>query len=94
MDVDGTLQLFNSDHVRERDKALLRSILVGSVWNGFLLQRVKGQRVPCRFCGLVEIREHPQFHDLTRMDKAPWPGVCFGLLVASSLWGQWWFSLG
>ena len=51
LDVDGTLLLLNSDHVRERDKALLRSILVGGVWNGFLLQKVKGLRVPCRFCG-------------------------------------------
>ena len=35
LDIDGTLQLLNSDHVRERDKALLRSILVGGVWSGF-----------------------------------------------------------
>ena len=42
---------FFSDHVRERDKALLRSILVGGVWNGFLLRGVRGRRVPCRFCG-------------------------------------------
>ena len=55
----------------------------------FLLGRVKGQPVPCRFCGspdsdghlfwectfppLVEIRENPEFHDLMRMDKAHWP---------------------
>ena len=86
MDIDGTLQLLNSDHVRERDKALLRSILVGGVWNGFLLGQVRGQDVPCRFCGSrdhvghlfwdctfpppVEIREHPEFHDLMEMDKA------------------------
>ena len=31
-DVGGTLQLLDSDHVRERDKALLRSILVGGVF--------------------------------------------------------------
>ena len=37
LDVDGSLQLLNSGHVRERDEALLRSILVGGVWNGFLL---------------------------------------------------------
>ena len=37
-------------HVRERDKALLRSVMVGGVWNGFLLGRVRGQPVPCRFC--------------------------------------------
>ena len=35
LDCDGTLQLLNSGHVRERDKALLSSILVGGVWNGF-----------------------------------------------------------
>ena len=83
LDVDGSF------HVRERDKALLRSILVGGVWNGFLLQKGKGQRVPCRFCGgtdsdghlfwecpfppLVEIREHPEFHDLVELDKSSWP---------------------
>ena len=87
--VHGSLQLLNSSHVRERDKALLRSILVGSAWNGFRLGRVRGQPVPCRFCGaldgdghlfwectfppLVEIRENPEFHDLMRMDKGHWP---------------------
>ena len=39
LDVDGSLQLLYCDHVRERDKVLLRSILVGSVWNGFLLHK-------------------------------------------------------
>ena len=89
LDIDGTLQLLNCDHVRERDKALLRSILVGGVWNGFLLGRIHGQDVPCRFCGgrdhdghlfwdftfppPVEIREHPEFHDLVEMDKTSWP---------------------
>ena len=49
-------------------------------WNGVLLGRVRGQVVPCWFCGApdgdghlfwectfpphVEIREHPEFHDL------------------------------
>ena len=63
--------------------------MVGGVWNGFLLGRVKEQPVPCRFCGapdndghlfwectfppLVEIRENPEFHDLMREDKAHWP---------------------
>ena len=71
-----TLTMFG----RERDKALLRSTFVGGVWNGFLLGQVRGQDVPCRFCGgrdhdghlfwdctvppPVEIREHPEFHDL------------------------------
>ena len=35
LDVHGFLQLLNSSHVRDRDKGLLRSILVGGVWNGF-----------------------------------------------------------
>ena len=89
LDVFGTMQLLNSDHVRERDKALLRGVLVGGVWNGFLLGKVKGCHVPCRFCGgddgdghlfwdctfppLVEIRENPEFHELMEMDKSFWP---------------------
>ena len=51
LDIHGSLQLLDSSHVRERDKALLRSIMVGSVWNGLLLERVRSQVVPCRFCG-------------------------------------------
>ena len=82
LDIRGSLQLLNSSHVRDRDKGLLRSILVGGVWNGFLLSKVKGQPVPdgdghlfweCTFPPLVEIRENPEFHDLMRMDKAHWP---------------------
>ena len=89
LDVHGSLQLLNSSHVRERDKALLRNVMVGGVWNGLLLGRVRSQAVPCRFCGapdndghlfwdcpfppLVKIRENPEFHDLMRLDKANWP---------------------
>ena len=89
LDIHGSLQLLDSFHVRERDEALLRNVMVGSVWNGMLLGRVRGQAVPCRFCGapdsdghlfwecpfppLVEIRENPEFHDLMRMDKGDWP---------------------
>ena len=86
-DVHGSLQLLNSSHVRERDKALLRSVMVGGVWNGFLLGRVRGQHVPCRFCNSphcdhlfwdtflprVEIRENPEFHDLMTLDKGHCP---------------------
>ena len=43
------LQLLTSSHVRERDKALVRRVMVGGVWNGFLLGRVREQPVPCRF---------------------------------------------
>ena len=87
IDVHGSLQLLHSSHVRERDKALLRSIMVGGVWNGFfLLGRVRGREVPCRFCGArdndghlfwdctfpphVEFRENPEFHDLMKLDKS------------------------
>ena len=85
------MQLLYSDHVfLERDKALLRGVFVEGVWNSFLLGKVKGHRVPCRFCGsadgdghlfldctfppLVEIREHPEFHGLMEMDKSDWLG--------------------
>ena len=48
LDIPDTLQLPSSGHVREREKALLWSVLVGRVWN---LEKVQGQHVPCRFCG-------------------------------------------
>ena len=51
LDVHGSLELLPSSHVREKDKALLRSVVVGGVWNGFLLGRARGQPVPCKFCG-------------------------------------------
>ena len=51
MEKHGSLQLLNSSHVRERDKALLRGVMIGGVWNGFLLGKARGQPVPFRFCG-------------------------------------------
>ena len=50
-DFHGSLQLLTSSHLRERDKMLLRAILFGEVWNGFLLGKAKKEDVPCRFCG-------------------------------------------
>ena len=50
-DVQGSVQLLTSSHLRERDKMLLRAILCGGVWNGFLLGKAKKGDVPCRFCG-------------------------------------------
>ena len=92
LDVHGSLQLLNSSHVRV--EALLRSIMVGGVWNGLLLGRVRRQVIPCRFCGapdgdghlfwestcppLVEIRENPELHDLMRI----------------AVWCQWSLPLG
>ena len=43
LDIAGSLQLLHAPHVRERDKALLRSIMVGGVWNGFLLGHARGR---------------------------------------------------
>ena len=51
VDFKGSLQLLTSSHLRERDKMLLRAILCGGVWNGFLLGKAKKEDVPCRFCG-------------------------------------------
>ena len=50
-DYKGSLQLLTSSHLRERGKMLLRAILCGGVWNGFLLGKAKKEDVPCRFCG-------------------------------------------
>ena len=50
-DFQGSSQLLTSSHLRERDKMLLRAILCGRVWNGFLLGKAKKEDVPCRFCG-------------------------------------------
>ena len=51
LDFRGSLKLLSSPHLRGGDKGLLREILSGGVWNGFLLSFVKGEIVPCRFCG-------------------------------------------
>ena len=52
LDFHGSLQFLDSSHVRVRDKALLRSVMVGvvfgmvSCWVGF-----EARLFPCRFCG-------------------------------------------
>ena len=51
LDFRGSLKLLSSPHLRRGDKGLLRGILSGGVWNGFLLSFVRGEIVPCRFCG-------------------------------------------
>ena len=51
VDFNGSLQQLTSSHLRERDNMLLRAILCGGVWNGFLLGQAKKEDVPCRFCG-------------------------------------------
>ena len=51
LEFEGTKQLLFSAHLRERDKMLLRSILCGGTWNGFLLGKSEEEDVLCRFCG-------------------------------------------
>ena len=53
LDYEGTKQLLFSSHLRERDKMLLRSILCGGTWNGFLLGKSKEEDVLCRYCVCV-----------------------------------------
>ena len=50
-DFQGSLQLLTSSHLLEQEKMLMRAILCGGVWNGFLLGKAKKEDVPCRFCG-------------------------------------------
>ena len=52
LDIFGSFQLPNASHVTERDKALLRSIMVRGVWNGFLRGHARGEVVPCSFLRL------------------------------------------
>ena len=89
LDYDGTKQLLFSSYLRERDKMLLRSILCGRTWNGFLLGKTKEEEVPCRFCGCVDgdghlfcycpppsfvhIRNHPEFIPVFKLNRSSWP---------------------
>ena len=52
LDFRGSMQLLGSSHVRDRDKALLRAILSGGVWNGFLLQGAERKRSMSFFVGV------------------------------------------
>ena len=44
LDFRGSMQLLDSSHVRDRDKALLRAILSGGVWNGFSLEQYEKRK--------------------------------------------------
>ena len=67
---------------------LLRAILRGSVWNGFLLGQAKEEEVLCRFCGnrdgvghyfgsvslsILHVRELPELVSLMSLDRSNWP---------------------
>ena len=48
LDVHGSLQLLNSSHVRERDKALLRRVMVGGCLEWFSAE--PGSGLPVLWC--------------------------------------------
>ena len=89
VDLYGSHQLLVSSHPRERDKMLLRAILSGGVWNGFLLGKAKKEDIPCRFCGapdndghlfwdctfppFMEFGNNPEFLPLMSRDRTNWP---------------------
>ena len=52
-DIYGSHQLLVSSHFRERDKMLLRAILSGGVWNGFLLGFAVHLIMVVTFVGIV-----------------------------------------
>ena len=76
---------------------LLRAVLCGGVWNGFLLGKAKKEDVPCRFCGqkdgdghlfwdcafppLQHVRDLPEIAYLMSLDRSKWP--------RSLLWHGW-----
>ena len=78
-----TLAMFGKEIRLCLGVSLLVGFGVAFCWEG------QGQHVPCRLCGgadndghlfwectfppLVEIREHPEFHGLVKMDKSCWP---------------------
>ena len=51
VDFEGSLQLLNSSHLRERDKMFLRTFWCGRVRNGFFLGWAKKEDVPSWLCG-------------------------------------------
>ena len=81
LDVHGSLQHLHYSQVRERDKALLRSIMVGGVWNGFFLNRVRGLPVPCRFCDSPDSDGQPRKDGYLQLTLVGFEGLYFALLV-------------
>ena len=57
-DIYGSHQLLASSHLRERDKMLLRAILSGGVWNGFLLSKATQEDNRCWFCNAPDNDGH------------------------------------
>ena len=88
-DFQGSLQLLTSSHLKDKEKMLLRVILCGGVWNGFLLGRARRKMFPassvagkmvtviclweCTFPPLLHVRELPEFSSLMALDRSKWP---------------------
>ena len=89
LDIAGSLQLLRASHVGERDKALLRGIMVG-VFGMDFFSVMPGEKsfraasaaglIEMDICfgnaltsPLIQIRENPEFHDLIQRDKSAWP---------------------
>ena len=49
LDHKGSLQLLNSSHVKEKDKALQGGTMAVGVWNGFLWTKLGVRRCPAGF---------------------------------------------
>ena len=89
-DFQGSLQLLTSSHLRERDKMLLRALLCGGVWNGFLLGKAKKEDVPLSILficsGIVPFLPFSMFGIflnlliLCSLTAASGPGVFFGMV--------------
>ena len=74
---------------------LLRSILCGGVWNGFLLEKARKEEVSCQSCGrkdgdgrlfwdctflpVVHVRELGEFAPFKLGTVVIGPGACFGM---------------
>ena len=68
---------------------LLRFVLCGGVWNGFLLGKAMDAEVPCRYCGgsdedgrlflectflpILHVGQLPEFMTLMARDRNNWP---------------------
>ena len=69
---------------------LLRAILSGEVWNGFLLGQAKKKFRVCTFLPILHVRELREFLSLMSLDRSNWPRCLLwhGWLPGPSLYGE------
>ena len=100
----GSMQLRNSSHVRDKDKALLMVCFLGVSGMICSLARSKGKTFhvgfvygdghffwDCAYPPLGHIRESPEFHDIVQAGKSFWPRclLLHGWLPALAGFGSW-----